>query len=481
MKLENIDITAVINETKELLETEQGIPPVLEVNLRTLLPAVTLLVERLSLNSQNSSIPPSADPNRDKKDKKKDEKKPGGQKEHEGRTLRKVDNPEVIEKISIDRSKLPDGDYKPAGYESRQVIEINISRVVTEYRAEVLKNEKGTLFTADFPKGVLRSVQYGNSVKAHSVYSSQYQLIPYNRLEEHFRDWMGIPISSGSIYNFNLDAFSKLEDFEEILKSRLLELDFLNVDETGINIGGKRHWLHCVSDPLWTYYYPHEKRGNEAMDEMGILPYFKGYLCHDHWKPYYTYDCIHCLCNAHHLRELQRAWEVDEHEWAKELQSLLLEISRAVGDALGQLLPKDVGKFRSRYRRILEKAETECPPPDESQRKKGQRGRLKRSKSRNLLERLKNFEDDVLRFMEVKIVDFTNNRGERDIRMMKVQQKISGCFRSMKGAKIHSRIKSYLSTCKKNGVGSREALELLFNGNLPDFVNQVAEKLNAFI
>ncbi len=139
---------------------------------------------------------------------------------------------------------------------------------------------------------------------------------------------------------------------------------------------------------------------------------------------------------------------------------------------------QEAKKFRIRYRKIVEEAEIGRPPPDESQRKKGQRGRMKRSKSRNLLERLKNFEDDVPRFMEDDIVAFTNNQAERDIRMMKVQQKISGCFRSMKGAMIHSRIKSYLSTCLKNGVGSREALELLFYGKLPDFVIHASENLH---
>ncbi len=152
--------------------------------------------------------------------------------------------------------------------------------------------------------------------------------------------------------------------------------------------------------------------------------------------------------------------------------NLLLEASRAVGDAGGELAPKDSKKYRHRYDEILTEGEVECPPPDESQRKKGQRGRLKRSKSRNLLERLRDFKDDVLRFMDNAVVEFTNNQGERDIRMIKVQQKISGSFRSMKGTRIHGRIKSYLSTCSKNGVGKRQALEQLFNDELSDFVAQ---------
>jgi transposase len=477
MKLEKIDITATVEETEKLIDKDKGISPALKASLKILLIVVKLLVERLGLNSSNSSIPPSQDPNRKKKDKGKRDKKPGGQKGHKAHIIQKVENPDIIEDIQIDFSKLPKGKYTDAGFESRQVIEIEISRVVTEYRAQMVQDKAGCFYVAEFPKGISRPVQYGMSVKAHAIYLSQYQLIPYSRVEEHFDDWLNIPISKGSIYNFNLEAFRKLELFEKILQLQLTESEFLHVDETGINIGGKGHWLHCISNLFWTYYYPHKKRGGEAMDEMGILPKFKGLLCHDHWKPYYKYDCTHCLCNAHHLRELQRASEMDKQEWAVKMKQLLLEASQAVIKAGGKLKPKEVENFRMRYRKILEVAEIECPPPDERQRKKAQRGRIKRSKSRNLFERLRNFEDDVLRFMEFEIVTFTNNQGERDIRMMKVQQKISGCFRSMRGAEIHSRIKSYLSTCLKNGVGSREALEQLYRGKLPAFIIRAQKNL----
>jgi transposase len=207
------------------------------------------------------------------------------------------------------------------------------------------------------------------------------------------------------------------------------------------------------------------------MDEMGILPFFKGVLCHDHWKPYYHYDCTHALCNAHHLRELERAWEQDHQQWAREMQTLLLDIRTAVEDAGGCLPPDEAKRWRLRYRRLLKKAETECPPPDESQRQ-GKRGRLKRSKARNLLERLRDFEQDVLRFMEVESVPFTNNQGENDLRMTKVQQKISGCFRSMDGAKIFCRVRSYLSTCRKQGMTATQALTLLFQGKNPNFMKR---------
>lgn len=183
----------------------------------------------------------------------------------------------------------------------------------------------------------------------------------------------------------------------------------------------------------------------------------------------YTYDCTHALCNAHHLRELTGVWEEEKQQWAKDIRELLEEIHHAVKDGGGFLGSGDCEKYRQRYRLILTNAETECPAPDESKRQ-GKRGRLKRTKARNLLERLREYESDVLRFMEKKIVPFTNNLAENDIRMTKVQQKISGCFRTIEGAKIFCRIRGYLSTCRKQEIKSSEALESLFQGNLPDLI-----------
>ncbi|MBL6993450.1 IS66 family transposase [Desulfobacula sp.] len=471
MKIEAINVEETIKNTRRFLDEDPSVSPALKSSIELLLVLVTLLLNQLGLNSSNSSKPPSTDPNRKKKPKKPSKKKPGGQKGHNGTTLQKFADPDVIKKISVNKKTLPEGEYKDAGYESRQIVDIDISRIVTEYRAQVLEDANGKRYTAPFPEGVSRPVQYGVNVKVHSVYLSQYQLIPYNRVEENFQDQVEIPISAGSVYNFNKDAYKRLEIFEAIVKSKLIESGLCHADETGINIDGKRRWLHCVSNIFWTYYLPHEKRGFEAMETMGVLPSFEGILCHDHWKPYFKIDCQHALCNAHHLRELERAWEQDKQEWARDIRDLLLQINKAVDDAGGKLSTADSTKYRQQYRDLLEKAEKECPPPDENKRK-GKRGRLKRSKSRNLLERLKDFENETLLFMDDEKVPFSNNQGENDIRMTKVQQKISGCFRSMKGAAIFCRIRSYLSTCRKNGVRASEALRLLFEGKLPEFLNE---------
>ena len=472
MKIESIDIQATIEKAQLLVREDKQLSTATKSMFEMLILIITLLADRLNLNSTNSSKPPSSDPNRVKRPREGIGKKAGGQNGHIGTTLQKVDNPDKVEEIKVDRRKLPAGRYRQVGFETRQVFDIDISRVVTEYRAQILENDKGNRFVAPFPEGVTKAVQYGIGLKAHSVYMSQFQLVPYNRIQDHFADQLNVSVSEGSIFNFNNEAFRLLGDFENLAKIELAASDVVHADETGINIGGKRLWLHCASNDGWTFYYPHEKRGTDAMDDIGILPRFKGILCHDHWKPYYKFDCTHALCNAHHLRELTRAWEQDGQEWALKMRNLLETINQKVNDAGGALGAQESQKYRLKYRVRLKEAEIECPEPS-GPRKKGKRGRIKKSTSRNLLERLRDYEKDTLRFMDNVRVPFTNNLGENDIRMTKVQQKISGCFRSMDGAKIFCRIRSYLSTCRKQGVKASEALDLLFNGKLPAFCSRV--------
>lgn len=470
MKIDNIDIQATIEKAQAVIDKDTQMSASTKSMFEILILVITLLANRLNLNSTNSSKSPSSDPNREKRPKPKTGRKIGGQKGHVGVTLQKVDNPDVIEPIKIDRRTLPAGlHYHDAGYESRQVFDIDISRVVTEYRAQALEDENGNRYVAAFPEGVTKAVQYGNGIKAHTVYLSQYQLIPYNRIQDYFADQLHIPISEGTIFNFNKQAFDTLAAFEDHAREQLKTSAVAHADETGINLGGNRYWLHCVSNPYWTLYYPHEKRGMEAFEAMGVLPWFKGILCHDHWKPYYNLDCTHALCNAHHIRELTRAWEQDNQQWAHDMIDLLEKINTRVTDASGVLNAQQAGIYRAQYRKLIQKGEIECPEPTRPN-KKGKRGRIKKSKSRNLLERLRDFENDVLRFMENEHVTFTNNLGENDIRMTKVQQKISGCFRSIEGAKIFCRIRSYLSTCRKQGIKSSYALDLLFNGKMPEFM-----------
>ena len=223
MKIEDIDVDSAINSVKERLREEKDLSPALRSSLEVLLVLVTLLLNRISLNSKNSNKPPSTDPNRKKSSKKGESgRKPGGQKGRNGTTLEPVDDPDEVTELKVDRRSLPKGrQYQEVGHEIRQVIDIDISRFVTEYQAQILEDDQGNRFVAAFPVGVNRPVQYGLSLKANAVYMSQYQLIPYDRIRDHFGDQMQIPVSAGSVFNFNKEAYDRLEPFEQWAKTEL--------------------------------------------------------------------------------------------------------------------------------------------------------------------------------------------------------------------------------------------------------------------
>jgi transposase len=465
------DINKALQNVEALLKEDQSASPQMRAMMQLLVTIIHLLAAKLGLDSSNSSTPPSKDPNRPRGAKNKAKgvkRKPGGQHGHEGANLKKEEHPDRIETLSIDRRTIPADTYVEAGFEARQVIDMEVVKVVTEFRAEVLENPRGEQFVAQFPADVTRPVQYGGSVKTQAVYMSQQQLLPYDRVRDYFADQCGIPISAGSLFNFNQEAFDRLESFEAIVQRHLMRQELLHADETGINVNGKLLWLHSVSTDKWTLFFPHAKRGGDAVKAMGILEPFRGILCHDHWKPYFQLQCQHALCNAHHLRELEWAWEQDGQEWALKMQELFLDMRHDVEKAGGSVTEEEAQSFRRRYRAILARADEECPPPDPKTH--SGRGRVARSKSRNLLERLRDFEVETLRFLTDSRVPFTNNQSENDIRMTKVQQKISGCFRSFEGARIFCRVRSYLSTCNKHGVAPTEALASLFSGTLPNFI-----------
>lgn len=471
VNLNKINIAETLDSAKKLLDSDKKVSPALRAMFELLLTIIALLAGKISMTSRNSSKPPSSNPNLKKKNRANTEgKKPGGQPGRTGVNLQPVENPDNVINLRLDKRTLPRGNYREIGFESRQVIDIEISRIITEYRAQVLEDPQGKKYVAAFPDGVTRPIQYGQSIKSHSVYLSQFQLIPYERVSDYFINEVNIPISVGSLFNFNQEAFDRLEVFDEMAKEKLSSALLINADETGINVNGKRLWLHNASNELWTYFYPHEKRGHEAMEAIGILPKFRGILVHDHWKPYYIYTaCQHALCNAHHVRELQ--WVIDNpgYAWAKALQDLLLKMNNATKETSSNMLDTQAANdFREQYRKIIADGFSEMPEPEKPiEGSKKKRGRTKKTKELNLLERLRDYEDDVLRFMNINYVPFTNNRGENDIRMTKVQQKISGCFKSMEGAKIFCRIRSYLLTAQKHGVTPASALKTLFDGKLP--------------
>jgi len=469
VKTDKFNINKILKDAEDGFSSDTTMSPSMRAIVQLLIFVIKTLMVRFNLTSRNSSKPPSQDPNREKKKKAKSGNKPGAQKGHDGSRLSPVANPDKIEVIKIDRRKLPKGSYTSAGFDKRQVVDIEITRIITEYQAERLKDAKGKQYVATFPKGVLTDIQYGAKLKAHAVYLSLYQLMPYNRVADYFQHEINVPVSMGSLYNFNQEAFNLLEHFETISKKHLLKAKVLHADETGINISGKRKWLHTLSSSLWTFCYPHDQRGHKAMDEMAVLPKYKGVLCHDYWKAYYRYDCEHSLCGAHLLRELTWSHEEDNQEWALDLKELLQEINKYLDSSKFKISERKTQFYLKKYREILSEGDKSCPIEERGKSQK--RGRVKQTKSRNLINRLIQRETEILLFLIKPGVPFTNNQGERDLRMTKVQQKISGCFRSVDGAQIFCRVRSYLISCQKHSVGAADALKLLFDGRLPDFVN----------
>lgn len=288
MKLKDIDVTKTIEEAQLFIESDKTLSPAARAIINLLIMVIQVFIGKISLNSKNSSTPPSQDKNREKAKKTASGKKPGGQKFRVGKNLEQTKTPDEIVEIAVDQSKLDDGEYKEIGYEARQVFDMKISLHVIEYRAQKLRGKDGKVIIAEFPAGINAGVQYGNSVKAHSVYMSQFQLVPYDRIKQHFEEQIKIPVSVGSIFNFNEEAYQKLEDFEKICKEKLSSSSLLHADETGINLNGKNIWLHSASNELWSYFYPHKNRGLEATDDIGILSKFRGVMVHDHWKSYYS-------------------------------------------------------------------------------------------------------------------------------------------------------------------------------------------------
>lgn len=469
MTVGHINVAETIERIQKELSKDKSISPVLASSIELLIVVIQILLDRQKMSSQNSSLPPSTDKKRrsrgkDKKKRhKKGENKVGGQEGHPGTTLTQYEDPDEIIELSIDRRTLPTGiKFTKSEPETRQVIDLNIDFIVREYQAEVFLGDDGSRYVADFPSHIRKSIQYGPSVKSLAVYMSQYQLIPYARVQEVFKDQFGLDISQGSICNFNKEAFEKLENFEVDIIKQLDEEKVVNSDETGIKIDSELAWGHVLCTPKLTFIYPHIKRGKEAMDDMGVLPNYKGILIHDHWKPYLGYDdCLHGLCNAHHLRELKWVIDFKEQKWAKSLKRFLEKLNDEV-DENGGILPLDIQKKRiKRYKKIIKDAGMECPiilPTKGSGKKK-----VAQTKERNLLNRLRDYEDQVLLFMKVKEVPFTNNQAERDIRMIKVHQKISGQFKNMKSARHFCRIRSYLMTSKKNGHSPYDKLSSLFD------------------
>lgn len=463
------EILTKFSEVKEELSKQT-----LDTKTRLLINTLFLFIEffllKHGLNSKNSSIPPSQDPNRQKQSRSKNKRKPGGQANHQGVTLTRTDTPDKIVKIKIDRRLLPKGKkFKSQESIRRQVMDFDVIVTVTEYQGEVLIDEEGNQYMAKFPFHVTQPIQYGAKVKANAVYMNCFQMSSYERIQDHFDDQIGIHLSQGSLYNFIKQAKDSLEAFTLWVKGKLKTSKICHADETGINIDGKRKWLHTVCNRRYTFFLPHDKRGAEAIRDAGILTEFRGMLGHDHWKVYFSdeFKFSHFLCNAHHIRELTCIEEVEGYSWATKMRDFLISLNEEVQKRGGKLSVQRQDEACKEYRAIIALGEKECP---ENTEKNGKRGRIKQSKGRNLLQRLSAYENETLAFMKNIDVPFTNNQAENDLRMTKVQQKVSGCFRSMEGAETFAVIRAYINTCRKHDINITEALQAVFLGKTEEIL-----------
>ena len=430
---------------------------------------------QLKKNSSNSHKPPSSDgfKKRTKSLRQKSNRPNGGQKKHPGATL---EWSETVDAIVVHRvHQCHDCGHSletvsPSQLEARQIHELpSLSlQVIEHHREEKHCPHCGCINHGNFPAEVKAPVQYGPQLKGLMVYLMEGQLLPSKRVQQLLREVYGCDLSEGSLYNSRTDCYDRLEEIETQIKRGLTQSDVTHFDETGLRIMATQEWLHVACNESLTYYFTHPKRGRGAMNEMAILPEFQGVSVHDGLSSYRHYDCAHALCNAHHLRELQAVVAQFGQPWGRKIMTLLSQINRRVRHRkkyrLHSLPKKVLAQFEWRYRTLIASGlRVNRPPPiDPHQPKK--RGRQKQSPPKNLLDRLNRYQSQVLAFMNDFRVPFDNNQAERDLRMMKLKQKISGSFRSDGGVKQFCRIRGYLSTLRKQNIDVLKALRLLFMG-----------------
>jgi len=443
-------------------------------------------------DSHNSSLPPASDPpaaraanalRRTRSLRRPSGKRPGAQAGHPGHTRPRVERPDrvVTHAPALCRGC---GGSLSGGYivrcESRQVIDIPPVRPwVVEHRALTKRCRSCDEVTKGrFPREVAAAVQYGLGLRARAVYLVNYQLLPYRRAAEVLRDFFACPTSPGSLRRIIAECAGRALPTEVEIKRRLKHSEVIHVDETGLRVEGAGSFVHVASTPWLTHYACDARRGKAAMDEIGILPAFKGVSVHDGWPAYgYYCQCRHALCGAHLLRELTYIEESHPHQrgqWAEPLAKLLLEMKEAVEGARAAgraaLTKQEQGEYFGRYDEVVRRGLELNPErksrrvePGAAQAKKGL-GRIPQGEARKLLTRLESRREEVLSFLRDFRVPFDNNQAERDLRMVKLRQKIGGCFRSEEGAREFCRLRGVISTARKQGRGVLDSIERVLRG-----------------
>jgi transposase len=420
-----------------------------------------------NLNSQNSSKPPSTDPPwKPKSEREKSTRSNGGQKGHKGQTLKWQTNPDQVVTHS------PTGICEcglhliKAGVSSvlkRQVLDLPELRVlVTEHHFETRVCTCGREHNSPIPKELQVPVQYGFRVKGLAVYLINTQFMSLQRCELFFCEVMKTSISQGSLVNWQEQGFKALELVEQRIASALRTSDVLHGDETGIHVNGKLNWWHSASTSLLTHYHVAKQRGLKGLLVGGILEFFKGVLVHDCWKAYFQLKAVHALCNAHLLRELTRVFETTKQDWALRLKTLLYTMKTCVESIEGLSEVKRI-ELEHDFRNLVVEGLQANPVLERTEQTLGKRGRVGQSFTRSLLIRLEAHEASWLRFLKDARVPFDNNQAERDVRMVKVREKVSGGSRGL-GAVWFARIRGYISTLRKQGQDVFQAFEQLFVG-----------------
>lgn len=466
-------------------EGEEAVVLLFQRTFLILAERIQKLEDQLAKNSSNSGKPPSSDGYAQpapRSLRKRSRRKSGGQTGHAGETLTVVEKPAHFRVHRVNGCKHCGHSLKRRKvirHEKRQVFDVPPMKIeVTEHRAEIKDCPCcGKETRAEFPSEVNKAVQYGPEIKAQMVYLNTEQYIPLERTCDLLEEYYGHRPSEGTIVTACAEAAQKVEGSNEAVKEHIVEHEKVaHFDETGMMINAILNWLHSISTLRLTYYAMHARRGSVAMNEINILPRFKGCAVHDDLASYFQYEMKHALCNAHHLRTLIFLLERYPQKWIEPLKDLLLKIKTKVDLAKEQIQTalslRQRNFFSTTYDQLIAQGLRANPPSNEKNRKPGQRGKLKQTPARNLLLRLRDHKEAVLAFMHDFNVPFDNNQAERDLRMMKVKQKISGGFRSTSGAQNFCQIRGYLSTARKNNVKALAALRLAFAGTpfLPDFV-----------
>jgi transposase len=458
---------------EQLQELNQAALLVLVVTMQTHMSEMAAEIQRLkdqlAKNSNNSGKPPSSDGLKKRRTtslRERGKRASGGQVGHKGHTLQQVNVPDRVVRHEVEHCphcRLNLSQVAVVRVEKRQVFDAPVVRLeVTEHQA-VIKccPGCGEQVKADFPESVSQAVQYGARLQGQMVYLSSYQLLPLERTCELLGEIYGQLPSQAAIIMANQRVAAAVGESVEHIRGQLQTSRVIHCDETGGRVAGQLNWLHVVSTEQLTLYGMHAKRSQVGMRALGILPNFAGWVVHDAFVSYWQFTtCRHALCNAHHLRELRFLSEHYQQGWAEELARLLrtMKAVQASGESISQ---QERQGYEQAYDDLLALGQAANPIEATA----GKRGRPKRSAAQNLLARLRIHKDAILAFWRDPTIPFDNNQAERDVRMMKLQQKISGCFRTPVGADRFCLIRSYLSTARKQGVNMLDALYAALSGS----------------